>query len=208
MPANVTTVIGRLARVRGRISGDSDLEVQGFVEGDIAVTGDVIVEANGIVGASVRGRRLVVRGAVKGDLVGEQAVVLEDGARVLGDIRAPRVAIAQGALVRGYVQTADDDGADKVDASVRTQPAARPAIGQSSARVPTASGRVVPVAARAAAPAPPKAVAKPEFTPSQSAGSGQSGTGGPSLPTRRQPPPPVVPVLKKVKGQILKKKER
>jgi len=147
-----------------------------------------------------------VRGAVKGDLVGEHAVVLEDGARVVGDIRAPRVTIAQGALVRGYVQTADDDAT--VDTSARAQSAARLGIAQSSPRVPTASARVVPVAARASTLAPPRAVAKPDFTPSQSAGSGQSGTSGPSLPTKRQPPPPVVPVLKKVKGQILKKKER
>src|SRR5580692_11196141 len=109
MAANVT-VIGRTTRVRGRLTGSGDLEVQGFVEGEIAVGGDVTIDPQGMVGASVRGRKLVVRGAVKGDLVGDEAVLLEEGARVVGDIRAPRVAIAQGALVRGYVQTGEGDG--------------------------------------------------------------------------------------------------
>ncbi len=104
MAPNVT-IIGRVTRVRGRLTGAADLEVQGFVEGEIAVSGDVTIDTTGMVGAGVRGRRLVVRGAVKGDLVGEEAVLLEEGSRVVGDVRAPRVAIAPGALVRGYVET-------------------------------------------------------------------------------------------------------
>src|SRR5580658_3622816 len=99
MAANVT-IIGRTTRVRGRLTGAADLEVQGFVEGEIAVSGDVTIDAAGMVGAGVHGRRVVVRGAVKGDLVGEEAVLLEEGSRVVGDVRAPRVAIAPGALVR------------------------------------------------------------------------------------------------------------
>src|SRR5579863_1918326 len=81
MAANVT-IIGRATRVRGRITGPADLEVQGFVEGDIAVGGDVTIDVAGMVGAGVQGQKIVVRGAVKGDLVGSEAVLLEDGARV------------------------------------------------------------------------------------------------------------------------------
>src|SRR5258708_7722916 len=172
MPANVT-VIGRTTRVHGRLTGASDLEVQGFVEGEIVVGGDVTVDAQGIVGASVRGRRVIVRGAVKGDLVGEEAVLLQDGARVGGDVRAPRVAIAQGALVRGYVQTGEGDGAPA--RSARAQSAARPAAG-------------TPAAA-------------------QERGAAHAASGTNNAGPRR-PPPPVVPALKKTKGQIAKKKER
>src|ERR1700729_2077141 len=124
MAANVS-IIGRATRIRGRGTGDGDLEVQGFVDGEIAIGGDVTIDAQGMVGASVRGRRLVVRGAVKGDLHGEEAVMLEDGARVVGDVRAPRVAIAAGALVRGFVETGEGSGASAKPS--RTQTAARPA---------------------------------------------------------------------------------
>src|ERR1700691_5445979 len=103
-PSNLS-VIGRTARVRGRVTGAVDLEIQGYVEGEISVSGDVTVDSGGMVGASVHGRRLVVRGAVKGDLTADEAILLEDGARVVGDVRAPRVAIAPGALVRGFVDT-------------------------------------------------------------------------------------------------------
>ncbi|HEY4014227.1 MAG TPA: polymer-forming cytoskeletal protein [Polyangiaceae bacterium] len=187
MPAKVS-VIGRATRVHGRVTGGGDLEVDGFVDGEVAVEGDVTVDAHGMVGAGVRGRRVVVRGAVKGDLVGEEAVLLEEGARVVGDVRAPRVAIASGALVRGFVETGDSNG---VPAKVaRPQVAARVAPPVASAPKPAAAA--APVATVAS---------KPSSAPSGVNNS--SANAGP-----RRPPPPVVPALKKVKGQVAKRKER
>ncbi len=187
--ASSVTVIGRTTRVRGRLSGDGDLQNEGLVVGEVVTTGNVTIDAHGIVGANVRGRRLIVRGAVQGDLLGEEAIVLEDGARVVGDVRAPRVAIAHGALMRGAVQTGDDGAVQPV---VRAQ----------------ASAKAASVPARVAAPPPARAnavaVVKPPAPAAKSASSISSGPAG----APRRPPPPVVPVLKKTKGQVLKKKER
>jgi cytoskeletal protein CcmA (bactofilin family) len=194
MAANVT-VIGRTTRVRGRVTGSVDLEVQGFVEGEIVVGGDVTVDSPGIVGAGIRGRRLVVRGAVKGDLVGDESIRLESGARVVGDVRAPRVAIAQGALVRGYVQTADADAAGR--RAARAAPAARPLAMQAPARTAPAVSAAA-VAPPKGAPAPAK-IGRPEPSAARAAAT----NAGP-----RRPPPPVVPALRSAKGQIAKKKER
>ncbi|HLK36861.1 MAG TPA: polymer-forming cytoskeletal protein [Polyangiaceae bacterium] len=191
--ANHVTVIGRTTRVRGRVTGAADLDVRGFVEGEIAVTGDVTVDSQGMVGSAIHGRRVVVRGAVKGDLLGDEAVLLEEGARVVGDIRAPRVAIAQGALVRGYVQTGE--GNAPAVAAARPQPAARPAPApQVSVVTPKAPAAVAPKPAAKGGPAPvPARAAQPPALPSAA---------------QRRPPPPVVPALKKARGQIVKKKER
>ena len=197
MAANVT-IIGRTTRVRGRVTGAVDLEVQGFVEGEIAVGGDVTVDTQGIVGASVRGRRLVVRGAIKGDLIGDESILLEPGARVVGDVRAPRVAIAPGALVRGFVQTGDADAAGA--RATRAQSAARPAPAQPAARPAHVAP---PVAAPKAAPvAAPAKVTRPQPPPAARAAP------APANPGPRRPPPPVVPALRSAKGQIAKKKER
>lgn len=192
MAASVT-VIGRAARVRGRLSGDGDIQVEGQVIGEIVTTGNVTIDAHGIVGANVRGRRLLVRGAVKGDLLGDEAVVLENGARVVGDIRAPRVAIAHGALMRGEVQTGDAAPAAPL---VRAQGSARVNVPQASRAAPAIPVKAVPPTAAKTVPA-----ASTNARPSTS-----TPTGSGSTP--RRPPPPIVPVLKKTKGQILKKKER
>jgi cytoskeletal protein CcmA (bactofilin family) len=204
MAANVS-VIGRTTRVHGRVTGAVDLQVQGFVEGDIAVSGDVTVDAHGIVAAGVRGRRLVVRGAVKGDLIGEEAVVLEEGARVVGDVRAPRVAIGPGALVRGFVETGEANGAP-ARAGRAPQAAARP---QSVARPPSvaaATKGIRPATAKAAA-APPPVVASAKSA-AKEAGTASESNGPAARHVGRRPPPPVVPALKKAKGQIAKRKER
>jgi len=185
--SKTSTVIGRSARIVGRIAGDGDLEVQGFVEGDIAVTGDVTIAAEGMVGAGIKGHHLVVRGAVKGDLTGEVAIAIEAGARVVGDVRAPRVTIAEGALVRGFVQTSDED--------VAAVPA-RAANRALPARAPAAAAR----------PAPPAraALAKPETSSPATAPAATPASPG----AKRSPPPPVVPALKKLRGQIVRKRER
>ncbi|MCQ6458717.1 bactofilin family protein, partial [Vibrio parahaemolyticus] len=77
----------------------------------------------------ISARRIVVRGAVKGDLVAEEAVILESGARVVGDLRAPRISIAQGGLVRGHVQTGAAGAARPRSASAS---ASRPSSASSS----------------------------------------------------------------------------
>jgi cytoskeletal protein CcmA (bactofilin family) len=186
--ASSATVIGRTTRVRGRLSGEGDFQIEGLVMGEIVAGGNVTIDTHGMVGANVRGRRLVVRGAVQGDLLGEEAVVLEEGARVVGDVKAPRVAIAHGALMRGQVQTADDDSA---------RPAGRAAAAKSA---PAQPARAPTQVIKAAAPS--------KVAPVSRAATAAGASGGASGPSARRPPPPVVPVLKKTKGQMLKKKER
>jgi cytoskeletal protein CcmA (bactofilin family) len=100
-----TTVIGRSAVVRGRVTGSGDLEIVGRVEGEVTCTGEVTVEKEGLVAASISARRIVIRGAVKGDLTADAELVLESGARVVGDLRGARITIAAGGLVKGHVQT-------------------------------------------------------------------------------------------------------
>jgi cytoskeletal protein CcmA (bactofilin family) len=203
MPSNAS-IIGKTTRVRGRVTGDVDLDVQGFVDGEIAVGGDVTIDAGGMVGAGVQGRRLVVRGAVKGDLRGEEAILLEDGARVVGDVRAPRVVIAPGALVRGFVDTGESNGAPARTAA-RPQPAQRPA--------PAPVARVAPAPPPPrveAAPPPPAPKSAPKTAPAPVAHNAHANNTSAvaAQPAPRRPPPPVVPALKKAKGQVLKKKER
>ena len=165
--ADVTTVISRSSHVRGRVSGAANLEIHGRVDGEVDVTGELVVDTHALVAANLTARRLIIRGAVKGDLTAAEGVVLEDGARVVGDVRAPRISIAPGALLRGYVQTAGNAGsAPRAKAPATPQsrplpkaapPPARPVIAV-AAKKPAV---VAPVAARAAAKAGPPAPVVP-----------------------------------------------
>lgn len=182
--ADKPTVIGSGTFVRGRVSGSGDLEISGRIEGDVTCSGEVTVERDGIVGAGITARRIVVRGAVKGDLTADDALLLEAGAKVVGDLRAPRIAIAPGGLVRGHVQTG---GAGS----------AKPRAAQSAARA------VTPAAKSKAAPPPPPAKKAPPPAPSKGASKHR---GAVLAGARVGPPAPVVPALKK--GTKATKKSR
>lgn len=191
-----TTVIGRTSFIRGRVSGAGDLEISGRVEGDVAVTGEVVIESTGLVASNVTAARIVVRGAVKGDLIAEEVLVIESGARVVGDLRAPRIAIAQGGLVRGHAETG---------------PAvpARPRAGAAAASARVSETKLRPVAAPAVLPPPPRAPKVAPLPPPPAPSSPKSTNHEPARAAltgaRIGPPAPVVPVLKKGTKAIQKK---
>ncbi len=191
------TVIGRGARVRGRITGSATLDIQGLVDGEILVDGDLTVGETGMVASDLSGRRVVVRGAVKGNVTGEESVHLEDGAKVVGDVRAPRIAIAPGALVRGFVQTAGAGAARPrtTAAAKATTTATRPAAAHAASTASAAKPAVVP-AARGSVP-----------RGATLAGTNHANHTGAAPVAKKGPPPPIVPALKKgAKGALAKKR--
>lgn len=200
--ARESTVIGRGTVVRARISGEGDLDVQGRVEGEVSTDGEVIVAADGLVGANITARRIVVRGAIRGDLVAEEGVHLEDGARVAGDVRAPRVSISPGALLRGYVQT----GAAGSAAKPATHAAARqqPKVAPSPHEPPKAAAR-----AGKRAPAAPAGLARPGPSAIVPAIARAAGKKPPPIALaggKSKAPAPIVPVLRKgAKGSLKKR---
>src|SRR6478672_6088259 len=99
------STIGRGTVVRGSVQGEGDLEILGRVEGSVAVSGELTIGDGALLRSDARGRRVVVRGAVAGNVSATEAIVLEPGARVVGDLGAPQIGIHPGALVRGMVST-------------------------------------------------------------------------------------------------------
>src|SRR5258708_4369795 len=138
------TVVGQGLFLRGSIRGEGDLEIRGRIEGDVEVTGEVTIADGALIKADITARRITVRGAVAGNLTGEEGVRLEDGARVVGDVRGAAIGITERALLRGNVQT----GARAEGQKGRSRAAARPAVRGHPRHTP-------PPAAVAAKPAPP-----------------------------------------------------
>src|SRR6516164_3683434 len=103
--AESTSTIGRGTVVRGSVRGEGDLEILGRVEGSVAVSGELSIGEGALVRSDVSGRRVTVRGAVAGNVSAAEAILLEPGARVVGDLGAPQIGIRPGALVRGLVST-------------------------------------------------------------------------------------------------------
>jgi cytoskeletal protein CcmA (bactofilin family) len=94
-------VIGSSTRVRGRISGDGDLLVDGTVEGDVSVRGDLVVGDGGKLASNIEANAVTVRGELEGDVQARGLVRIESGARVRGDITGEGVSIEEGAEFAG-----------------------------------------------------------------------------------------------------------
>jgi len=172
------TVVGQGIFLRGSIRGEGDLEIRGRIEGDVEISGEVTIAEGALVKADVTARRITVRGAVAGNLTGEDGVRLEDGARVVGDLNGASIGISEGALVRGNVQTGQ--------------------AGEAKGRARSAAAREAKPAARTEARKAP-AVVKGNGSPRRAPAASDDRPG---------PPPPVVPALKKGARAALRKRSR
>lgn len=121
--------IGGGARVRGRIHGDGDLVVEGAIEGDLAIRGELTVAEGGSVrGESIEAQSVTVAGSLDGDVASSGPVRLVAGSRVRGNLRGSTVGIEEGARFAGRLECEFDlpaelGGASRADARGRALPA-------------------------------------------------------------------------------------
>src|SRR5438270_9326284 len=97
------TVIGSSIVIDGEISGDEDLVIQGTVKGKIALKESLFVESSGVIEADIETANVEVSGQVTGNIQASDKVELKNECKVVGDIRAPRILIADGASFKGNV---------------------------------------------------------------------------------------------------------
>jgi cytoskeletal protein CcmA (bactofilin family) len=131
-PAEGSTVIGKSVVIRGELSGNEDLFIDGDIEGTVSLPESrLTVGPNAQVRADISAREVVVFGHLTGNVKATGRVELRQSALVKGDILAGRLSIEESAVLTGRVE---------LKASTETpKPSAAPAV-------------VVPVPAEESAP--------------------------------------------------------
>jgi cytoskeletal protein CcmA (bactofilin family) len=108
----VTAWIGPGVVVEGRITSNQDLRIDGKVEDTIEVGNHgLILGTNAAVKADLVARWIMISGAVVGNVTARKSLDLQATGSVDGDIRAPRLVVADGATINGKVDTGDDRAA-------------------------------------------------------------------------------------------------
>jgi cytoskeletal protein CcmA (bactofilin family) len=98
------TVLGQTVVLRGELSANEDLLIEGQFEGTISLEEHCLtVGANGQVKAEIRARQVVILGAVSGNVVAREKVEIRRSGHVVGDLKAGAVAIEEGAYFRGSI---------------------------------------------------------------------------------------------------------
>jgi cytoskeletal protein CcmA (bactofilin family) len=108
-------------RIKGEITGSEDLFIDGLVEGKLNLAnGSVTVGPNGTVKADVSAREVIVRGKVDGKVAGRERVQLWGTANVNGEVQTERLAIEDGAVLRGKVEAGKPVDRSATDRSTGT----------------------------------------------------------------------------------------
>ena len=95
--------------VDGTVTGEESVIIEGTVRGKIDLKSDVKVGKSARIEASVHARNVSIEGTVKGDISADKRVELFAGCTVDGNLKAPKIVVAEGAIFRGNV----DMGAKK-----------------------------------------------------------------------------------------------
>lgn len=105
LAARSLACIGASLEIKGRITADEDLQIDGKVEGPVSVRGHrLTVGRSGQVNAEVSARELVVFGKVTGNINANDRVEIKKDGAVIGDIQTTRISIEDGAIFKGRIE--------------------------------------------------------------------------------------------------------
>lgn len=126
-------MIGPSINIKGEVSGDEDLVIQGRVEGTVNLKGNELsVGQSGTVFADIEARVIRIEGEVTGDITGNEKVVISQSGNVKGNIVAPRVTLEDGAIFKGSIDMDPGGAASEKLPPSSQQPANSPAGGNPS----------------------------------------------------------------------------
>ncbi|MFZ0799784.1 MAG: polymer-forming cytoskeletal protein [Terriglobales bacterium] len=110
--------IGKSVVIKGDLSGSEDLYVDGNVEGSIELRKhSLTVGPNGNVKANISAKSVVIQGKLDGSVNASDRVELRKSAVVTGDLTTQRIAIEEGAFLKGKIEIQREAGKAAAPAS-------------------------------------------------------------------------------------------
>ncbi|MEH6586374.1 MAG: polymer-forming cytoskeletal protein [Halioglobus sp.] len=108
-------MIGPSIEIKGTVTGDEDLVIEGKVEGTVELGAhELTVGESGKVNADITARTVRIDGEVAGDIRGNEKVVISKSGNVRGNIIAPRMTLEDGAIFKGSIDMDPGDVPAKV----------------------------------------------------------------------------------------------
>jgi cytoskeletal protein CcmA (bactofilin family) len=89
------------SRVSGQLSFQGAARIDGSVEGEIHCQGSLTIGESAEIRAKISGQIVVIQGKVEGNVTAKERIELRAPARLIGNVNAPRVVIAEGVVFEG-----------------------------------------------------------------------------------------------------------
>lgn len=108
--AKERAVIGPSISIKGDLTGEEDLLIEGRVDGKIELRKhSITVGKSGRIKADIYGKIITVEGTVEGNLYGEEQLIVRQSGTVHGNIVSPRVALEDGSNFKGSIDMSPKD---------------------------------------------------------------------------------------------------
>ena len=124
---SATARLGSSLHLKGEISGNEDLHIDGTVEGAVQLgEGKLTVGATANVTADIIATEVVVCGKVKGNVRAKGKIEIKKDGSVIGDLTTAQIIIEDGAYFKGSIEiekSAEKDGDKNVLSRTTSAPA-------------------------------------------------------------------------------------
>jgi cytoskeletal protein CcmA (bactofilin family) len=97
------TFLGPNIIMEGTITGNEAVTIEGTVRGAIDLQSNLLIGTKARVEATVHAKNVTIEGKLAGDVSADERVELVASATVDGNIKAPKIIVADGARFRGSV---------------------------------------------------------------------------------------------------------
>ena len=106
---STTAHIGTSIYIKGQITAKEPLTIAGRVEGTIQVDGHPLTIAAGaqVTATTIVAHEIVIGGNVTGQIDATGRIVVRETARIEGDLTTPHICVAEGAVLKGRIQTTE-----------------------------------------------------------------------------------------------------
>lgn len=116
-------LIGKSFVIKGQVSCDGDLYIDGKVEGSVDPKGNCLtIGPEGLLKANVIARAVVVQGRLEGNIQARERVELKQSAFVVGDIVTQSITIESGAQIKGTIEVHGGSPKEKEASAAASSP--------------------------------------------------------------------------------------
>jgi cytoskeletal protein CcmA (bactofilin family) len=108
--SETVSMIGSSCRIKGNVLSSEDLIVAGQVRGKIEIgENDLTIGETANVKADIQAKNVTIQGQVTGNILATGKVLIEEKAKMTGDITASRISVMDGAKFKGSVRMTQED---------------------------------------------------------------------------------------------------
>jgi len=101
MENNEKTIVSSEVEIVGTIKSKGSVRIDGKLDGELHVSGDVVVGKSANIKGNLHVNSVIVEGSVSGNISAQDKIDMKASARVNGDIRSKRLAVEDGVTFVG-----------------------------------------------------------------------------------------------------------